>query len=124
MVDYFTDSSGEYPFDGYTVVVTEDDLEIPLESQSLSTFGANFLRPDWDAVRLVAHELSHQWFGNSLTAGVLEGHLAARGLRLLRRVALVRADRRARRGLTRPRALEASRRPRRRTWSSATPGRT
>ena len=67
MVDYFSDVFGAYPFDGYTVVVTEDALEIPLESQSLSTFGANFLRPDWDAVRLVAHELSHQWFGNSLT---------------------------------------------------------
>lgn len=67
MVDYFSDVFGDYPFDGYTVVVTEDDLEIPLESQSLSTFGSNFLRPDWDAVRLVAHELSHQWFGNSLT---------------------------------------------------------
>ena len=36
--------SGPYPFAGYTVVVTDDDLEIPLESQSLSTFGRN-LRP-------------------------------------------------------------------------------
>ncbi len=68
MVDFFTATFGEYPFDRYAVVVTEDDLEIPLESQGLSTFGANFLRSDWDAVRLVAHELSHQWFGNSLTA--------------------------------------------------------
>ncbi|NUR08605.1 MAG: M1 family metallopeptidase [Nocardioidaceae bacterium] len=68
MLRYFADLFGDYPFDGYTVVVTEDDLEIPLESQGLSVFGANFLRPDWDAVRLVAHELSHQWFGDSLTA--------------------------------------------------------
>ena len=51
----------------YAVVVTEDALEIPLEAQSLSVFGSNFLTDDWDAVRLVAHELSHQWFGNSLT---------------------------------------------------------
>jgi len=67
MLAYYADVFGDYPFDRYAVVVTEDDLEIPLESQGLSTFGANFLRPDWDAVRLVAHELSHQWFGNSLT---------------------------------------------------------
>jgi aminopeptidase N len=67
MLDYFSSVFGDYPFDGYTVVVTEDDLEIPLESQSLSTFGANILHDDWDAIRLVAHELSHQWFGNSLT---------------------------------------------------------
>ena len=64
-------SSGRYPFAGYTVVVTDDDLEIPLESQALSTFGANFLTADWDAERLVAHELAHQWFGNSLTARAL-----------------------------------------------------
>ncbi len=69
MLDTFTRLFGPYPFDAYTVVVTDDDLDIPLESQGLSTFGANFLTSDWDSVRLVAHELSHQWFGNSLTLG-------------------------------------------------------
>jgi aminopeptidase N len=69
MLAAFTKLFGEYPFQRYTVVVTEDDLEIPLESQGLSTFGANHLRTDWDAERLVAHELAHQWFGNSLTVG-------------------------------------------------------
>ena len=49
----------------YTVVVTDDELEIPLEAQGLSIFGANHLSRDWEAQRLVAHELAHQWFGNT-----------------------------------------------------------
>ena len=69
MIETFIDLFGDYPFDSYTVVVTDDELEIPLEAQGLSTFGSNFLRTDWDAERLIAHELSHQWFGNSLTVG-------------------------------------------------------
>ena len=67
MMDCFVRRFGPYPFRAYTVVITEDELEIPLEAQGLSIFGSNMLSDDWDSTRLVAHELAHQWFGNSLT---------------------------------------------------------
>ena len=67
MITAFERWFGPYPFSSYAAVVTGDDLEIPLESQSLSTFGKNFVSEDWDQVRLVAHELAHQWFGNVVT---------------------------------------------------------
>lgn len=67
MIDFFVRRFGPYPFRGYTVVITDDELDIPLEAQGLSVFGSNFLDDDWESVRLVAHELAHQWFGNSLT---------------------------------------------------------
>ncbi len=68
MLDFYARLFGPYPFAAYTVVITEDELEIPLEAQGMSTFGSNFLTSDWEHVRLVAHELSHQWFGNAVTA--------------------------------------------------------
>jgi aminopeptidase N len=67
MLAAFADMFGPYPFADYTVVVTDDDLEIPLEAQGLSVFGANHVDGRRGSERLVAHELAHQWFGNSLT---------------------------------------------------------
>ncbi|HWH97716.1 MAG TPA: M1 family metallopeptidase [Pseudolysinimonas sp.] len=66
MMALFEERFGPYPFDGYTVVVTPDVLEIPLESQALATFGSNHVDGNGVAERLVAHELAHQWFGNSV----------------------------------------------------------
>ncbi|MFT4011440.1 MAG: M1 family metallopeptidase [Nocardioidaceae bacterium] len=68
MLAAFVEMFGDYPFSRYTAVVTDDELEIPLEAQTLSIFGSNFLGDTWANERLVAHELAHQWFGNSLTA--------------------------------------------------------
>nr|WP_197483190.1 M1 family metallopeptidase [Rhodococcus sp. 852002-51564_SCH6189132-a] len=67
MLELFTRLFGPYPFAHYTALVTDDDLEIPLEAQGLSIFGANFCDGTGREERLVAHELAHQWFGNSLT---------------------------------------------------------
>lgn len=68
MLDLFVSLFGPYPYEAYTAVITPDVLEIPLEAQGLSIFGSNFVSLEWPAQRLIAHELSHQWFGNSVTA--------------------------------------------------------
>ncbi len=60
MIEVFTRLFGPYPFSHYTALVTDDDLEIPIESQGMSVFGANFCSGNRHEERLVAHELAHQ----------------------------------------------------------------
>ncbi|MEU0569932.1 M1 family metallopeptidase [Nonomuraea sp. NPDC005983] len=67
MMALFSELFGPYPFTGYTVVVADDDLDIPVEAQGMSIFGRNHVDGRRGFERLVAHELAHQWFGNSLT---------------------------------------------------------
>jgi aminopeptidase N len=69
MMNVFEKVFGPYPFASYTVVVTDEALEIPVEAQGISVFGANHVDGRRGSERLVAHELAHQWFGNSLTIG-------------------------------------------------------
>ncbi|WP_231916096.1 M1 family metallopeptidase [Microbacterium karelineae] len=66
MMAAFEDAFGAYPFPAYTVVVTHDDLEMPLEAQGAAVFGANHIDGEGTLERLIAHELAHQWFGNSV----------------------------------------------------------
>ncbi|HEX9339415.1 MAG TPA: M1 family metallopeptidase [Pseudonocardiaceae bacterium] len=67
MVSEFARLFGPYPFGEYMVVVTDDELDVPVEAQGMSVFGANHVDGRRSYERLVAHELAHQWFGNSLT---------------------------------------------------------
>ena len=62
MFPFFELRVGNYPFDGYGSVVVDDPaLYYALETAAMSTFPVGFAT---EAV--VAHELAHQWFGNSV----------------------------------------------------------
>ncbi|CAN5468015.1 M1 family metallopeptidase [soil metagenome] len=69
MIALFSERFGPYPFAAYGVIVTADELEIPLEAHGLAIFGRNHVDGAHGSDRLIAHELAHQWFGNSLTVG-------------------------------------------------------
>ena len=66
MIDYFSGRFGPYPFSAYGEVVISDELGYALENQTMSIFASDMLGRDIEAERTVAHELAHQWFGDSV----------------------------------------------------------
>jgi aminopeptidase N len=67
MIAFFEDLFGPYPFDAYGVVVVNTAVGFALENQTLSLFGVDRIAGGGLIDEVVAHELSHQWFGDSVS---------------------------------------------------------
>ena len=69
MIDYFSEIFGPYPFEVYGSMLMDTEFGSALENQTLSIYGTDMI--DLDDVEetelTVAHELSHQWFGDSVS---------------------------------------------------------
>ena len=75
MIPYFERLIGRYPFETYGSVVVDDPvLYYALETQSVSTFPVGAADQ-----AIVAHELAHQWFGNSASVAKWEDLWIAEG---------------------------------------------
>jgi aminopeptidase N len=67
IADFLETQFGAYPFDAYGgVVISDDRIPFALENQSRPVYEASFFDEgpnDW----VIAHELAHQWFGDSVS---------------------------------------------------------
>jgi aminopeptidase N len=66
IADFLATKFGPYPFDAYGgIVVADDRIRYALETQSRPTYGQGFFLSETNPT-VVAHELAHQWFGDSV----------------------------------------------------------
>jgi aminopeptidase N len=67
MLQLFTTDFGPYPFDVYGALVVNELNGYALEAQTLSLFDVSSVNGSVADDTVVAHELAHQWFGDSVT---------------------------------------------------------
>jgi aminopeptidase N len=67
-LDYMVSQAGAYPFNRWGILVEQPDPGFTLETQTIAQFPyvffGSFGQAIWDPT--MTHELSHQWFGNSV----------------------------------------------------------
>jgi aminopeptidase N len=66
MIELFSGLFGPYPFESYGVAIV-GDVPFALETQTLSVFSSGLVTGERLAEEVVAHELAHQWFGDSVS---------------------------------------------------------
>jgi aminopeptidase N len=67
MTEYFSDTFGEYPFLSEKYGMAEINFGGAMEHQTCTSYGNYHIRPNNSRDRIVAHELSHQWWGDLIT---------------------------------------------------------
>jgi aminopeptidase N len=66
IADFLTTQFGPYPFDAYGgIVVADTRVGYALETQTRPVYGPSFFRGS-NGTWVVAHELAHQWYGDSV----------------------------------------------------------
>ncbi|MFD0786086.1 M1 family metallopeptidase, partial [Micromonospora azadirachtae] len=66
VADYLETVFGPYPFEAYGgVVISDPRIRYALETQSRPVYSADFFRQGVNT-EVVAHELAHQWYGDSV----------------------------------------------------------
>lgn len=71
MIDFFTEKFGPYPFESYGNIVMDTNLggAAALETQTLSLYDRGMVTGDRRRDFVLAHELAHHWFGDSVSPG-------------------------------------------------------
>jgi len=66
IADFLATKFGPYPFDAYGGIVLDDPrIGYALETQTRPVYGSSFFR-EAPNTTVVAHELAHQWYGDSI----------------------------------------------------------
>lgn len=66
-IAFFSSIFGPYPFDAYGEIVIDAPIGFALETQTLSLFGRARTTDPVYTEMVAAHELAHQWFGDSVS---------------------------------------------------------